>query len=319
MPDAPLAKSVRLLLSPSAEEQKAFDTVERKAPPATYARVKKAIDGWRNDCFDDPAGVAILYAAGHGVWRNPVQAGTLLLQDFAADPARIMESALDIPTVHYAMGAAGGPQRQFYFLDACRNHVDVPGALLADPGLPGWTGSIRNYAKTAPIFFSAAAGTTAYGIPGEATVFSQALLEALTRAGIDLDEDGEWVVRDSTLGPPIIRQVAELAEARGTEQAAATGGTSSGVPFHICRAPPDVPITLSVAPPEAEPAARCTMRLDQRDVLTKSKVPVKETVPAGNYLLRVTINPPDQRFSDVDEAWLVHPAHSTERKIEVAA
>ena len=319
MPDAPLAQDLRLLLSPSAGERTRLTAGENTVPPATYACVREAIDAWHEDCFNDPAGVAILYAAGHGVWKNPLSSGTLLLQDFAADRKRIMENALDIPTVHGAMGAVAGPARQFYFLDACRNHTDVPGELLAEPGLPGWTAPIRHHARTAPIYFSAAADTTSYGIPNGSTVFSEALLEALRWDAIDLGDDGDWIVKDHDLGPPIIQRVADIAEQRGAEQAADTGGRFGGLPFHICLNPPEVPIALSVAPPGASAAARCSLILGQQEIVSKHPSPVKRNVPAGNYLLRVTIDPPDRRFKDFDDSWLIRPAKSAQREVEVSA
>ena len=131
---------VRLLLSPSPAERRALDAAEL-ASSATGDAVRMALSAWRADCLDDPEGVAVLYAAGHGIWKSPTETGIVLLQDFGVTSQALLENALDITKVYAAMGAEGAPGRQFYFVDACRVQPDLVNApMLESAGLPrsGW-------------------------------------------------------------------------------------------------------------------------------------------------------------------------------------
>src|SRR5215208_2611840 len=85
-PSAPLT-TVRLLLSPSAEEEEKVPGLRDRGPTAGLANrnnVEDAVFAWRDDCAEHPDHVAILYAAGHGAMLSKDEGGFVLLQDFGA-------------------------------------------------------------------------------------------------------------------------------------------------------------------------------------------------------------------------------------------
>lgn len=316
-PHAPLA-GVRLLLSPSPAERKRLEGADQAAPEATGANVRAALDAWRADCLGDPDGVAILYAAGHGVLLNPIDTGILLLADFAADPARLLENAVSVPGIRGGLADAQAPKHQFYFLDACR----VPPSLalrvsLADAGLPGWDRPLREHAVASPILYSAAADTLAWGAAKRGTIFSQALLEALRVSAVEPGRPAGWVVTDTSLIPPLLSRVRELAAERGVEQTAAVGGQPGGVPFHTFAEPPAARVRLSVTPDDARDVAWFSLSTQGRALVKRRRSPVTKVVPAGNYVVRVAIDPDTPPYASHEEAWLVRPTGRAEQLLEV--
>jgi hypothetical protein len=113
-------------------------------------------------------------------------------------------------------------------------------------------------------------------------------------------------VTTGTLMQALPKRVRELAATFGVEQAATTGGQLEDVAFHMLAERPCVPITLELEPQDAVTCA--TARLwdgietsvfegvrfgpDQTAVLERP-------VPAGQYVLTITIDPPTPPFRNV--------------------
>lgn len=316
-PHAPLAE-VRLLLSPSPSERKRLAGEDKRAPAATAANVRAALDDWRKECLGDPDGVAILYAAGHGVLLNPIDTGILLLQDFASDPARLLENAVSIPGIRGGLADAAAPKHQFYFLDACRVRPELASRVtLADAGLPGWDRPLREHAIASPILYGAAADTLAWGAAKRGTIFSQALLEALRVGAVEPGRPAGWVVTDTSLIPPVMARVRELAAEHGVEQTAAVGGQPGGVPFHVFAEPPPARVRLSVAPAQAQDVAYFSLSTEGRSLVERRRGPVTKVVPAGNYVVKVAIDPDTPPFAPHEAAWFVRPTGPEEQVLEV--
>jgi hypothetical protein len=162
-------------------------------------------------------------------------------------------------------------------------------------------------AAVSPVFYAAIPSTEALGQVGQGTLFLQALLECLdTALGVDdhVQEDGSWAVTTTTLMQQLKRRVKQLADAHGAEQVAITGGQMDDVPFHVLPGKPEVPITIQLEPASPEAAACARARL--WDPLAtevfdgEAFAPtISRTVPAGQYALAVTIQPPTPPFADV--------------------
>ncbi|HSJ94389.1 MAG TPA: caspase family protein [Gaiellaceae bacterium] len=307
-PAAPLG-TVRLLLSPSDFEKQnveGLDALPAEVLPATRENVELAVGRWKKDCETSADNVAVLYASGHGIQMSPDDGGIVLLEDFAKLES-VLEHSLDVGAVRKGMAGPTMAQRQFYFVDACRVRPEAAvqfQTLGSGVGLPA---TFEGRARVSPVFFAAVPSTEAFGEPKDGTLFVQALLECLdTALGVDdhVQEDGSWAVTTTTLVQQLQKRVKELAAAHGAEQIATIGGQLEDVPFHVLPGKPEVPITIRLDPDSAEAAACARARLWDplaTDVFDGEafQPTIARTVPAGQYLLTVTIDPPTPPFADV--------------------
>jgi len=304
---APLG-TIRLLLSPSeweTENVPDFAELPVEAIPATRENVEEAVAEWFADCATSPDNVAILYASGHGIQMSPDDGGIVLLEDFAKLP-NVLDFSLDVGAVRKGMAGPTMAQRQFYFVDACRVR---PEAALRFQTLGSGVGLPNPFAGTArvsAVYFAATPSTEALGAPGKGTLFVQALLECLdTALGVDDHAlaDGTWAVTATTLVRALPNRVRELAEIHDAEQFPTVGGQLEEVPFHVLPGKPQVPITISLTPADATACALARLFDPQDgDVFSgEAFAPtIAREVPAGNYLLSVTIQPPTPPFANVD-------------------
>jgi Caspase domain len=308
-PEAPLG-DLWLLLSPSAKERRRLSDEERGAPAATRAAVKAALDEWRQACEADREGIAVFYASGHGIILGPQEGGSVLLEDFHADPNRRMENTLNVVEARSGMAGPNAPGRQFWFLDACQPEVQHRGVVLRSTGLPGWDGHIPEKTEASPIYMSATTGTLAFGKPGKGTLFSEALEDCLGLRAVGLSDDGQWVINDTTLGRRLKERIAALARDAKADQTADFGGRPGDVPFHVLATPPRLPFALAVVPEAARDCAFGTLTAGPDGTVFERKRlrrPAKATVTAGNYIVKVAIDPPTDTFASTELAWLVAP------------
>jgi hypothetical protein len=307
-PAAPLG-SVRLLLSPSDFEKQnvaGLDALPDTVLAPTRDNVALAVDGWKNDCATSLDNVGVLYASGHGIQMSPDDGGIVLLEDFAR-LQNVLDHSLDVGAVRKGMGGPTMAQRQFYFVDACRVRPEEAVKFQTLGNGVGLPAMFEGRAAVSPVFYAAIPSTEALGQVGQGTLFLQALLECLdTALGVDdhVQEDGSWAVTTTTLMQQLKRRVKQLADAHGAEQVAITGGQMDDVPFHVLPGKPEVPITIQLEPASPEAAACARARL--WDPLAtevfdgEAFAPtISRTVPAGQYALAVTIQPPTPPFADV--------------------
>lgn len=307
-PDAPLG-TVRLLLSPSDYERQnvaGLANLSQEVLPATRDNVEEAVNDWHQAANANRDNVAILYASGHGIQLSKDEGGIVLLHDFAKLQAAPLNHSLDVGAVRKGMAGETIAQRQFYFVDACevrpKEAIDFQsmgtGVGLANPfeGAP----------RCSAVYFSASPSTEALGEAGKGTLFVQALMDCFELGAVDdhVHENGWWVVTTSTLMKALPRYVSELAQRFNQEQTPTTGGQLADVVFHVLPEQPVVPVTLELDPADA---AQCALaRLwdgvredvsvfrDQRFTPT-----LTHPVPAGQYVLTVSMNPPSQRFREL--------------------
>lgn len=303
---APLG-TVRLLLSPSGWETQnvaELTALPAEALPATRDNAEAAVAEWFADCSTSAENVAVLYASGHGIQMSPDDGGIVLLEDFAKLP-NVLDFSLDVGAVRKGMAGPTMAQRQFYFIDACRVRPEAAvrfQTLGSGVGLPN---PFEGRPRVSAVYFAATPSTEALGAPGDGTLFVQALLECLdTALGVDdhVQEDGTWAVTSTTLVRELPKRVRELAAVHGAEQTATVGGQLEDVPFHILAGKPQVPITLQIAPDTAVACAVARL-FEPPDVdvfAGEAFTPtITREVPAGHYVLSVTIQPPTLPFADV--------------------
>ena len=319
-PAAPL-QDMWLLLSPSARERRGLSDEEKGAPRATRDEVEAALDEWRKACEADREGVAVFYAAGHGLVLGVHEGGIVLLEDFAADPNKRLDRALSMADARSGLAGEKAPKTQFWFLDACQPlSQNIGDAALQPAGLPGWDGHVPEHTEVSAIFMSAATGTLAFGDPGKGTLFSQALGECLELKAVTLGDPAGWVVSVATLAQRLRERVGELARAKGAEQIADQGGRAGAAAFHVLRAPPQLPVTLAVRPEAAAGAALATMTPETgAPLFTRQPLqpPLKRVVAAGQYAIQVQIEPPQNPFKDQTRPFLVAPNRAELIEVDV--
>lgn len=193
--NAPL-RSLRVLLSPSTIEENSLGARLAGVSPAIRDNVRASLLAWIKDCQVVSGSTAVLYAAGHGVFKDRT-GSNLLLEDLDGDLD--LEKSVDLAAVIEGLGHVG-VEASYVFVDACQ------GKLKATRDYGG-SGVRFSYEQTpeqrigAFVYAAAARGTLAYGVPGKESVFGEALLEALKRDAVVRERDGErrWVVTSHAL------------------------------------------------------------------------------------------------------------------------
>jgi hypothetical protein len=201
-PSRPLA-SVHLLISEATPQDftYTYDGVGQVAQPqsADLATVRQAIREWR-DLSTDVDDLMLFYFCGHGIANAAVT--SLLMSDFGTVPTAPLDGALNFTGFRLGMESCTA-RDQCFFIDACRlgstllqrnnNYGGDPvlhGLLEPNPG---------GRARIGPLFYSTLAGESAYGRPGQSSVFTEALLEALSGCAASDNNGVDWIVRTGQL------------------------------------------------------------------------------------------------------------------------
>lgn len=321
-PDAPLG-SIRVLLSASPAEEAANADLAACAaavPGTANDVVKDALAEWQRDCETSRDNVGVFYASGHGIQLSRDDS-IVLTSDFARPNRNVLEGAMDIGAIWRGMCSDRVPRRQYYFVDACRIKPDAFTAYETTPvGITLDEGD-EAAAELVAIYFSAASRTAALGEPGKGTLFSQALLDCFSLHGVEPpDGDGNWAVSVTSLLKGLQVRVAERAAEHGEEQSAVVGGQIRDKVFHVLDRAPEVPVTISLAPPDAAPLARGKLwnGLTGQVVFDDASFSPDlhdEAVPGGNYTLRVRF-PADQN-QYVERDGVPVPVLPPEKRLEV--
>jgi hypothetical protein len=251
-------RSVRVLLSPTEEEAVAVaEAVGQVDGRANLAGVTHGLRVWAEDCNANTNDIGLLYLAGHGT-SMVVGGGFLLLEDFG-EPDAPFSHALDLQYVMDAMSKRKA-HANFIFVDACRNTIEAQ----KDHVFTGIQNITLN--KTAAVLrkvlkvcYGAAPDKSAWTSSDDdilqyGTIFLKALLNALNKGAVELDQEGRLCVMANRLTSETARGV--RTEARFLSQTYAQEmlgsgdgvGTLEEVPFHW---PEVVPVDLEI---ELDPA-----------------------------------------------------------------
>ena len=289
--DRPLA-TVQLLLSEPVPTPFEFKqdgaAVQVQAQPADLATVKQAIRDWYELGNHNANDLMLFYFCGHGLAEGALN--SLLMSDFGTVPLAPMEGALDFRRFHMGMEDCLA-RHQCYFIDACRltssllRRTEFAGDPVLQPGAqPNPDGRVR----LGPKFFSTLSGEAAHARPGQPSLFTGALLEAMNGAGAGDEDGGDWIVKTNRLHAAMEYLVKEIIEENGWDvgQQTITDGMQD-LPLNTLDRP-IVPVSLAVAPQQAHIEA--TLRCHNGDGVDLERLanptPWNFRVPVGLYNFR---------------------------------
>ena len=307
-PPAPLA-SVALLLSEPTPAHFTHPTTHDilDVAPATIDNIETALNAWR-DRGDSGAGMRlVLFFSGHGIAAG--RDLTLLAQDYGAKRHNPLDGAFDFRNLFDSMELSTA-REQLYFVDACR--VGSRSLLSAgqNNGRPIFQQDMLAPSppviRRAPTFYSALPGERAFGLPGEPSVFTRALLEGLRAYGADDTDDGQWQVTPTRLSDALEEIMALQAPELGRLPVPAAEHHGRVV-IHSLSTPPDGLAIVECDPGEAMSSA--TLSCFEDTAVRARREPANQAwalrLPEGRYRFVADFPAGPYAHSEVDRR--VHP------------
>jgi hypothetical protein len=326
--------SIRLLMSPSAEELAAFKPIDGPPPPTQgwLGKSPKDVDAadwdhfvpealeWRIDAArENRKGLAFFYYSGHGLKRFSQDLITLADFTDTAAGGKLQRSCELIANFVQGMSPTGDSRQniarnQFYFIDCCREDIVDFAGLASSPGTV-WDPLNGVDDRATPVFMASYPGAVAMAIRGKTTDFCQGLLNSLETGaeGPDpVDATKGWPVTSHTLSKALEHYFAKL----GTGQyAPATGISFKNVPFRWLSDPPPVQFSLVVRPDAAIGITTVSLKhvkgfLDQEFPAAPAAHPYKVQSRAGIHKITATSTGTFQPYDDfqlINPFWLELP------------
>jgi hypothetical protein len=287
---APLRSLELLLSAPSRRYRSPSGRIDADVEPATTDNVVRAWDRWFKRCNLHEDNAAFFFFCGHGTAKGRRLA--LLLEDFGEAEERMFENAVAFDASHDGFMTQCRARAQWFFADACRQ---VPYEALEREKAEGRTLTetinTQSSGVDAPRYFATPPTNPAYGVSGQATAFTQALLASLRGAGGSADRRlDKWVIRAESLHNGIRETMRAVQRSLKTpdDQKPTLGGERTGESFiHVFDRPPLVPLTISLDPAAAHDSAE--LYVASEDASVKQRRPPgpgpwdAEPVPLGNY------------------------------------
>lgn len=244
--------TVELLLSEAAPADfvNPATGVAHQIEEATFDACANAIRSWKQRGDSDAGNLMLFYFCGHGISEGTDSA--LLLADYGADPENSLAGAIDFRRLHIGLQRCRATE-QCFFIDACRSPSGslaaaegFAGQVVIQPGRrdPTWERPVRQ-----PIFYATFSGDKAYGLPGQASIYSEALLKALAGGGADdtESEDGSWRVTTNRVSEALENAVLRKASQFERMQLPTADGMTK-IFLHDPAAEPVVPIYVKAEP-----------------------------------------------------------------------
>jgi hypothetical protein len=269
---------------------------------ATFSNINQAVLDWfgrGNASADD---LLICFFCGHGLGKG--KQTILLAEDFGSLPATLsLQFAVDFDQFHLGMDLCAA-RRQCFFVDACR--VGTPFALntlqyFGNPIVPP-EARVSPAVRSAPIYYSAVPGSTAYGRTGEPSLFTDALLQAFRGAGAD-DATGTWIVGTDVLHRGIHTYLQRaVARAAGPVQLSTVDGIASPFALHHLSSDPIVPVEVTCRPDSHNPTG--TLRVTGGPNPLTPPAPAKGSwdldLPIGAYRFQIDLPAPASSPAPID-------------------
>jgi len=292
-PAKPLA-SVSLLVSAATASPFTFkvNNIESSinVTPAVMPQVKLAVREWRERGHQNTDHVLLFFFCGHGI-----AAGTdlaLLLSDFGEVPTAPLEGAINFGAFLQGMDECKA-REQCYFVDACREGSELlikNYSYRGDPIIQS-TGNIpdtNGHSRRLATFFSTLAGAKAYAAPGKPSVFTHALIQALSGLGSTDDDGGPWQVKTTRIQIALEYLMQEASKELKLSQAqfSITGDLAAITLNEVNENEFSVPVTVVCEPEVAISKAYLQCR-DSKSKVKKERRPVRKpwcvTLPVGIY------------------------------------
>ena len=310
---APLA-TCRLLLSPSPAELKAEPKLRDLVDHCTLANFLAAAIEWREDANSHPDNITFFYFAGHGLQRESGDQ-VLLMENFGDGIGGALRNAVEISNLSNGMASLGIQRNialtQLYFVDACSSYSKVFQKYEWMNTSTVWDVEQGiSDDRRAPTFYAALPGHRAYGIKGDQTIFSKALLQCLDGGASDLNEqDDQWYISANSLNNALDHYIRELNQTTGAEQNYRAIGLGTDVVIRRLNQTPSVNFVLEVEPLDALQVTKVEVEYldgDLKDAagnpftlpVPLTPHPYKRELPGGHYRISAKIIPVDQRFVD---------------------
>lgn len=232
-------RSIELLVS-SADPALTDPAFPPPYTRATFAEFRRAVIEWHRRLKAGDR--AIFFFSGHGMGTGFQH--TLVLEDYGSDPATAMGYAFDFTRFQVAMARAD-PMEQCFFLDACRMSSGFLMGTLGTYGDPILTpqGALPSPARGQAVLYATMPGDSAYGRPGQTSLFTEALLRAMRGSGAARRGSG-WVIGTRALADGLQVHLDELARPYGTTQNCMPG-TLASFDLHELTGLPEVPVTVA--------------------------------------------------------------------------
>lgn len=296
--------SLEILLSDAGSSQLTDPAgVAHEVERATLANIKRAILAWFRRGGGSAENLLLFFFCGHGLGKG--NQTILLAEDFGSQPGNLsLTCAIDFNQLYLGMDQCTA-RKQCFFVDACR--TGSPFSLntltyFGDPVIPP-EAKLDPQPRSAPVFYAAVPGATAYGRPGRSSFFTEALLKACLGAGAD-DATGDWTVETHAL-PRAIHFYLQRSVARTAAQGSLSSVDGLAEPFAIHRlpGPPVVPVEVTCRP-EAHNASGA-LRVSGNGAVLEPAAP--ESGPwdldlgYGQYRFEVRLAPPSASPAPVDK------------------
>jgi hypothetical protein len=288
--------SCQMLLSPSQSELDNCPSLATWSTRATLENAVSAIEDWRAALADDPESIGLFYFAGHGIKRER-RDDVLLLEGFGGKPNRILGHCIDSTYLIDGMAPSRDfpniARKQLYFFDACRVKPALFKKYEKTEAEPFWDLAelSRKDDRAMLILYTTVAGAKAYGIPGEQSAFSRALIRCLDGAAAEASDSEltKWYVTGISLAKHLQTQLDLINRECQVDQLVEVGKTPvRDFPLNQLERPPLVNMSLQIEPERAREFAKVCV-LDQQDneawPLPFPVIPLPHAgkIPAGMY------------------------------------
>lgn len=245
-PEHPL-RSLQVLCSANARVSVPDPAGEEKAVDAARkTTVTQAIKDWMARASRNGQNMAVFYFCGHGLAFGEAE-NALLLEDFGGDGDNPMADAIAFDDMRMGIMRRCAAKYQVHLIDACRTpptkqfDKDYGDRATGDPVVVAGL-SLELREKIAPVYFATGLASAAYGVPGQASLFTQGLLQSM-RGPASRDKDDWWEVQVSALAEGINKCVASMAF-QTQPQYCQPRDTGQEVTLHRLRAAPEVVVKV---------------------------------------------------------------------------
>ena len=227
---------------------------------ASMSNIERAVLRWLALGDAHPDSLLLFFFSGHGIGSGAYSA--LLADDFGAPPkAAALRNAIDFNSLYIGMDQCKA-RSQCYFVDACRIasttllETHGYGTSILTPRLKP-----EHPLRRAPVYASTLPGARAYGLTGQPSFFTEAIISGLEGAGADDSDGNGWQVRTDALNPGIRRSLERLLEqADPNASQVIEANHMNDFTLHCLPGEPIVPVAVSCEPASANTGATLSVQ-----------------------------------------------------------